>query len=630
MEMRDFLQEKLFPYDTVRAGQFELVGSVAAALLEKRDLIVHAPTGIGKTASVLAPALAHALKENLTVFFLTSRHMQHQIVLKTLHEIKSRYKVSFQVTDIIGKKWMCLQAGVDALPAGEFHQYCKNLRDEKKCEFYLNTRNQNMTPTVAARSALHDIKLKSPCSVHDIVEIGSAEKLCPYELAVLTAPQASVIISDYYYIFNEGIRSSFFSKINKELPKSILIIDEGHNLPQRIRELLSSRLSMAILERAIKEVHKAGRQRAQEYLQRLKDFLVSCTGRLHERGKSEDKISAPELITFLESVAPYDSIVLELSEAALAVMEEAKRSAVISVVRFLEGWPQEGEGFSRIISAVDYRNPQLLLKCLDPSIFSRKIIEDAYATFLMSGTLTPTAMYKDILGFLPDTIEKEFSSPFPKSNTLNLIIPKTTTKYSQRTDAQYTDIATICADICARIPGNCIVFFPSYFLMERVGDFFKKQYHKTIFMEKSAFSKSEKEEFIAHFKRYRESGATLLAVSSGSFGEGLDMPGVLKGVIVVGLPLQKPDLQTQEIISYYDAKTGKGWDYGYVLPALTKSIQNAGRCIRTEADRGVRVFLDQRYAQTNYMKSFPKDWNIYITTAYAEKISEFFPGTQKQ
>jgi len=116
----------------------------------------------------------------------------------------------------------------------------------------------------------------------------------------------------------------------------------------------------------------------------------------------------------------------------------------------------------------------------------------------------------------------------------------------------------------------------------------------------------------------------LLAVSSGSFGEGIDMPGILKAVIIVGLPLQKPDLETKELIDYYEEKFGKGIDYGYIFPAITKCLQNAGRCIRSETDKGVIIFLDERFAWENYNRCLPKDMNFKISLMYEDRIREFF------
>ena len=92
----------------------------------------------------------------------------------------------------------------------------------------------------------------------------------------------------------------------------------------------------------------------------------------------------------------------------------------------------------------------------------------------------------------------------------------------------------------------------------------------------------------------------------------------------MGLPLSKPNLETKELINYYDKLYDKGWDYGYIMPAIIKSLQNAGRCIRSENDRGVIVFLDQRYTWQSYFKCFPNDMKIKITKDPKVLIKEFF------
>ena len=107
---------------------------------------------------------------------------------------------------------------------------------------------------------------------------------------------------------------------------------------------------------------------------------------------------------------------------------------------------------------------------------------------------------------------------------------------------------------------------------------------KTLFLEQPNMTKEQKQDFLDRFKKYQQSGAALLAVAAGSFGEGIDLPGVLKGVVVVGLPLDRPDLETQQLIDYYDKKFGKGWEYGYTYPAFNKTLQSAGRCIRSLSD----------------------------------------------
>ncbi len=254
---------------------------------------------------------------------------------------------------------------------------------------------------------------------------------------------------------------------------------------------------------------------------------------------------------------------------------------------------------------------------------TKEVFDSCYASVLMSGTLSPLSMYADVLG-VPAPIMKSFKSPFDEKNRLPLIVPKTTTKFSLRSDAQFRDIAKVTSDIASRIPGCMILFFPSYAVRDKVAEYFVGFYKGLLFYERPGMSKEDKEKLRDEFASHAKSGAALLAVSAGSFGEGVDLPGILKGVIVVGLPLDRPDVETTELIAYYDKKFGKGWEYGYILPAMTKCIQNAGRCIRTETDRGVVVFVDERYAWGRYKSCFPPDWNIQVSNNYEEEIARFF------
>jgi DNA excision repair protein ERCC-2 len=147
-----------------------------------------------------------------------------------------------------------------------------------------------------------------------------------------------------------------------------------------------------------------------------------------------------------------------------------------------------------------------------------------------------------------------------------------------------------------------------------------------VFIERPEMSSNDKDEMIAAFKTYKKHGAVLLGVVSGSFGEGLDLPGdELKTVVVVGLPLSRPDLETKALIEYYDTKFKSGWNYGYIFPAFNRIIQNAGRCIRSPTDRGVIVFLDERYTWDKYYRCFPKSWKMKISVNhYKEQIEKFF------
>ncbi|MBL7055107.1 ATP-dependent DNA helicase [Candidatus Woesearchaeota archaeon] len=619
------IKEAIFPYDKIRKTQDEMLLEVADAIKNKKNLIAHAPTGIGKTVSVLAPALSFALKNDLTIFFLTSRHTQHQIAVKTLKEIRKKHNQGFCVVDILGKKWMCLQGGVNKLYSNEFSDYCKRLREENECEFYSNIRSKGKL-SFNAEKVLEELKKIGASHSEELIKICEKENVCPYEISTLLCKDAQVVIGDYYHVFNENIRTNLFKRGSKELEKSIIIVDEGHNLPGRIMNLGTVKLSNLILERALKEAVKFKFDEAVEHLNLIRNALDFLAEDLNFN-KEEKLVKKHEFIEKIEKEKNYEEIISDLIFIGDEVREKQKQSFIGSIGNFLEAWKGPDKGFARIISLKEgFKFPLIILsyRCLDPSLITKEVIENAYSTIIMSGTLTPTFMYKDILGF-DNVIERVYGSPFPKKNKLSLIIPETTTKFTRRSEAEFEKIAKISAKLVNSIPGNSLLFFPSYNLRDNIYKHFHSLCEKTTFLEKPNLSKQEKEEMLERFGSYSKIGAVLLGVAAGSFGEGIDLPGdLLKAVIVIGLPLEKPSLEIKELIDYYDEKFGKGWDYGYMFPAIIKCLQNAGRCIRSETDRGVIVFLDERFAWQNYYKCFPPDMDVKITKLYEDKVKDFF------
>lgn len=617
--MNDF-----FPHETVRPVQQDFMNLVAAACAKKKNLIVHAPTGLGKTAASLAPALQYALENDKVVFFLTSRHTQHKIAIETLQQIKTKHTLSFDVVDIIGKKWMCLVPGASTLNAHEFQEYCKAVRKDNKCIFYTNTKGSDGKYTVEAKNALHTVR---NIPLDKMIDVCKDEKMCPYEMSILISQKAKVVVADYYYIFNPKIRNMILGKMNKSISDVIVVVDEAHNLPFRIRDLMTSKTSIAILKRAISEAVKYDYNEEAKTLEKIVTGLEALADDL---GLHEEKlITKKDIMSIVEHATPHTGAFIENLESCADMIREAQKSSFMgSVEMFLTEWQGADEGYARILGRREGMGAQNIVasyRCLDPSLISREVIGESHCSILMSGTLTPTDMYRDLLGVV-EPMTAVFESPFPKENKCNLVVPITTTKFTQRSDDQFKNIAEICANITNTVPGNTAIFFPSYAIRDKVAYHFTMKSTKSQIQEEPGMTKQDKLGILDKLEEYKSgAGMVLLGVSSGSFGEGVDFPGdLLKGVIVVGLPLRSPDLETKQLIDYFDLKFGKGWNYGYVFPAFNKTLQNAGRCIRSATDKGVVVFLDERYAWPRYFNCFPNDQDIKVTKEYLEEISSFF------
>ena len=265
----------------------------------------------------------------------------------------------------------------------------------------------------------------------------------------------------------------------------------------------------------------------------------------------------------------------------------------------------------------------LSINPLDASEIGADVLNSAHSAILMSGTLLPLEMHADVLG-VRKAVLKEYKSPFPKENRLNLFVDKTTTKYTSRNTAQYTEIGRIVSEIVKEVPGNTIVFFPSFELMETIAPHIGTG--RKVLKQGREMASQEREKLIHNFKVLGQSfGGVLLAVSGGSIAEGVDFPGDgLSCAIIVGIPFAKVSIYSDALIKYYQQKFGKGWEYAYNAPAIGKAVQAAGRVIRTETDRGVCVFLDERFSSKQYERYYPKDFGAVKTKEPEKLVKEFF------
>jgi DNA excision repair protein ERCC-2 len=156
---------------------------------------------------------------------------------------------------------------------------------------------------------------------------------------------------------------------------------------------------------------------------------------------------------------------------------------------------------------------------------------------------------------------------------------------------------------------------------------------KPLFYERQGMTSKANEKLVADFKEYAlTGGAVFLGVQGGRTSEGVDFPGnQMNSVIIIGVPYAEPTPRVKAQISYYEKRFPTlGREYGYVLPAMKKASQCAGRPIRTLEDKAAIVFLDYRFA-SGYCKRFLPAWvlrDLKVLPAadgvLAKEIQRFF------
>lgn len=613
-----FAINTLFPYESMRNEQEDLIEDIYRAVNKKEHILAHAPTGLGKTIASLGPTIEYALRAKKVVFFLTSRQTQHAMAINTIKDIEQSYGIKLDVLDIIGKKSMCLQLGLQGLSGADFTHFCKTAKKERSCEYYNNTKKSNGMLKLPAEIFVDE--LKGTFHTEELISLSEEKRMCPYEVALSKGETAQIVISDYSYIFHPHIREIFFKKIGVTLEDCLIVVDEAHNLPDRTKSLASSRLTFSMMSRAIKEAIKFECNEAKIILQHIDEKMREITIETARKIGDEMLVSKNMINQIFTAKLNFDAACKVLTNAVDLIRKEQKRSSIFAVLTFIVEWQGEEEGFVRIFSKQS-NEWTLTYSCLDPSIITKSVFDTCESSVIISGTLEPPFMYKDILG-IPQAITKMYKNPFPEDNALHMIIPKTTTQYARRSAKEYENIANECKKLLKIMPGNTAIFFPSYSIRNQVYKYLYDMDEEFI-LEEPRLTKDEKAHILSSFTKESLKRRILLGTSSGSFGEGIDLPGnFLTGVIIVGLPLLKPTLEVEKLIEYYNKKYGKGWDYGYFYPSFNKTFQNAGRCIRSETDKGIICYLDERFAEKRYLKYFgTRPYNI--SENYEKEIKEF-------
>jgi DNA excision repair protein ERCC-2 len=602
--MKDF-----FPYDTYRAGQDSFVKVVRTAITHKKDVLAQVPTGVGKTAAVLSPALKYAIENNKKIIFLTSKHTHHKIAVETLKEIKEKHNLNLRVVDFIGKVHMCGRTDIDPKKATNFPDFCKHLIENQECEYYENFHDKNR---FFQNKNLFEKLKNNILNVEEVIDWCKNEKVCPYEATNMLAKESNIIIADYFHILDAPIRDTFLKKIKKELKDCIIIWDEAHNISGRSMDLMSSSTNNQALRYAMLEAEKLDENIAND-IEKLRNKI----------DRMSEKYKGDETIIPKEEFGNYSSAFIDkLHSLADVILEEKQRSYLKGLANFLANWNIEGKEYVRIFRKKIKKGKEIFIlekNCLDPAIALKDVIGGAHSNIFMSGTLYPLEMFEDIFGLdLP--LKVEYPNPFPKENRMHLTVPGVSTKFTERSEEMYNKIGKYATNIIELIPGNKILFFPSYNMIDKIKPHLELT--DNVIIEESGMTKYKKEAILNKLRTSRNN--TLLAVSAGSFGESINLEGeALSGVIIVGIPFAKFDIMSKELVKYYENKFGRGQDYGYNIPAFMKVLQNAGRCIRSEYDRGVIIYLDERFGWNIYSKYFPKD-TMPQSGRSSTDIEEFF------
>ncbi|MFH1285972.1 MAG: ATP-dependent DNA helicase [Candidatus Micrarchaeota archaeon] len=624
----------LFPYSAIREGQREFYEDVKETMLKGTHLIAHAPTGIGKTAAVLAGVLEYALLNRKKVFFLTSRQTQHDIALKTLRAIEKKSGIKIACVDMIGKRDMCTHPKAMNASKDSFYKICKKIRDGKVENAYA-CRSEEV---LFQETRFIFSEIKSAGEVKKEFEANYSES-CAHCTSLLACTSANAVICDYSYIFFPPIQTAVFKRMKIDsLAECILVVDEAHNLPERIRGFMSKTLGTKIIENAWKDceglsgyAEGGSTHTLIRALRALHDLL------LEDEMKKEREFAMGELPKLIEeqfkkkhirlSFSDFQKLVSDTSdvrkrrkEEEIPPEEEEEKTDLLRVGEFLERWLVPDSGLPSVRFAKDNA---LHCKLLDVSVLAKPIFASLHSSVLMSGTLYPPETYSDILGLWKlRTKCKSYLSPFPKENRKILHYSAVTTQFKHRSELQYGRIAGALDKIISATKGNTAVFFQSYEMLMHVRACLKTK--KRIMEEKVEQTREKKMCFVEELVRRKEEGAVLLAVMGGSLGEGIDYTeNSLSSLAIVGIPFRPPSLEEKKMRAYCVSTLGKEkGERAMLVPAFNMVLQAAGRAIRDAGDRAVIVLMDERFSLPYYKQFLPEDFRFFRSIDNSEELAE--------
>ena len=601
-----------FRHERPRPFQRRLMADIYSSIAEGKNFMAYAPTGSGKTDSALSAAVSYALEHGKDIFFLTPKISQHNLAMDVVSGIGKKHDLNVRAVDLIGKKHACIDPELMNLDGESLYHLCDLKRKKNKCKFFNNISGKGLGGKERSEKTVEKImKDYGHGKNHsEVMEFGKQNLVCPYELMMKIGAASNVIIGDYYHLVVPSIRQIILNKTGKRVENSIVIIDEAHNLAPRVRNYLSSAVNTLMLKRVEKEMRSIGYKASG-----LEERFNEWAGEMLEN-REELKMEKEDFYEFLMGFE--NDFFSSLEDAGISyITATGKKSAALKFAQFVQFWDDPLECV-RILKK-DYFGFSVSRRMLDPSALTN-ILNETHSTILMSATLVPLEMHRDVLG-LKKTIMKGYPSPFSPHTLRNIICSGVTTKFTERNEDNFMNIAEKINKIDESTPGGVAIFFPSYEVMKQITPHLANE---SIFFQESKMRPKEIRSLIDDF---RKKGGLLCGVQGGSLAEGVDYSkGEIKTIVIVGVALDEMNVETQALIDYYENKFGKGWEYGYLYPGTIKALQAAGRGRRKDADRVAVVYMDERFKWKKYNWIFDRKEKTLLTSVPEKYVSEFWMG----
>ena len=595
---------------TERSAQRRMAAAVADALEEQVPLLVHAPTGVGKSLGYLVPIVAAGRR---AIVATATKALQSQLVERDLPRLADAFGTTSALA--MGRANYACYARMEALVGAT--QLAATATEEAALEV-----------AVWAADSATGSRLDAPPGVRDDVwdlvstsgEDCPGQKGCAFhqrcfaERAREQARDVDVVVTNHHLLLLELELRASSDAPGVMLPEAdVIVVDEAHRLADHAADLYGVTVTAARMGRAGAAADAAAkaagmrtdwsrrlRGRYQELAADLYPGPVLPGGRAHATLVAALTPLANDLQTMLATLATLRDRGEPDDEAtALVAARRRLRALARDLGRLtvppepdaqpapgadLAVWVEEGRAGARVVrSALVEPGP-----VLDGVLWSRVPATVACsATLAVAGSLAVAARTLGVAG--PATVVA--ASPFDFRANALLYVPKGVPQPSS--DGFQAAAERELVSLVGASRGRALVLCTSWRAVESFAAALAQLPYELLVQGDDVPARLA--------ARFRDEVASVL-VATRTFFEGFDVPGESLSLLVLDrLPFPRPDdpllaERGRRVEAAGASRFSEVW-----LPAAAVSLQQAlGRLVRSETDRGVMAVLDRRLADAGY------------------------------
>ena len=586
------IQPLEFPFE-YRPGQKQVMSYVYSAVDSQENLFIQAPTGVGKTISVIYPALKNiGNKKADKIFYLTAKTVTRSVAMETF-DILRKAGLHFKTIALTAKEKICPMEEMVCNPVkcirakGHFDRINEAIYD-------IITHEQGINREIIEKYALK----------HNV---------CPFEMSLDVSNFMDGIICDYNYVFDPSVKLKRYFTDGIQ-GKYVFLVDEAHNLVDRAREMYSASLT--------KEDFLQVRKIVEPIDKHVAKCLLRCNRKMLEL-KRQCVGTGKYTYTIISETDELNSSLKQLESAMEKMLDKHKEfhdrettmDLYFSIKKYLEIHSMADSCYIHYTDFKDNGDFFVKLFCVNPSNNLKDCMNTGLSTILFSATLLPVNFYKEMLSGNSNDKAIYINSPFDVRKRYLGVSRDVSSRYDRRNQREYEKIIKTIENVVSQCQGNYMVFFPSYKYMQDIKELIDDMgmlKNANIIMQQREMDEIAKENFLDEFKDYGSEIKIGFCVLGGVFSEGIDLKNeCLIGSLIIGTGLPMINSEGEILKNYFDEHNKNGFNYAYRYPGMNKVEQAAGRVIRTSEDYGVIILMDDRFLNWDYKGLFPREWSDY-------------------